>query len=1265
MPFAELLAALMRGAEGSDEATTEGIEAFGKLLSGEEEIRFYVDGTPNFGHQATTVHLLKRVIDVFKFSGAITVVYQDGPPNRESTASKLAKLLTGLVPATIDDDRLEYGTCTRIFFLNYAERAKLAGFPVTLGLTGGADDESVNYAKELNAAVFLRLQPYVWRKPNGAFVPNRIEFRPVDDVARPPVDLSEIADRAFARLAYKFVSAPVAGGVWKWYQTQDFDPTLALNTAKAFAAMKAATERNARIWPVYGLHQFGSDTSKGRDVLLNLLIVGLSHLRSSGASPRPVVMVLLNPAATEGEPADSRTLDTSFVRSFIAANIDAIVKELADEWAFSVAKSRQGPALEQISKALQGYFESLRPDRFAALLPDSPDAIGKGIVAAPDSSVFIAPVGPVPQEVYNAFFATAEMPGVFEGQGTSSLTISLGKPYLQIPKPNVGGDNYPNTLLLGYDYEAEPQFANLASELVRLGFSDYARSGTLYVNTIDNVTVFVNECYRDGSMLSKYFARLLGFFSKDVHDKLLLGLVAVTEVLTAPLNLELAARKAIAPEVPLTLDAVFAALTAAWSGGAVNLFAALPGSQLASYYGAITGATFIVNVAQSDIVKETGAGGSLVAVVVRNGTTTAFGTPFDLELRFTAPFASVVSDLSCRAPDPWILGGVPWIGFEEPGFDMTVSETPAPVRGAAVGKIKGTPLTLGIQYPVQPNQWAVTGTFDAPYPSIATFYSMAGGVNLAQSLPAPLNTLSGFGLREIEIAYDTATPAIAGMMFAFETSEPWTILSSPKLAIQPRVAATIANPASATRTVSYVISGEVTIGTGSMTISAVYPNFQVGGALGSEIALADLMAMFGVNAPVSGAISELSFFYAPALGDYSFATRVDAQWPIVIAGKTIFEITSLGFNVMGTAGANFTVGFSGSTVILPDNPNASITIDVYAEYRSATKSWLFSGKQVAGEISLSGLIAGYLGWSVATDYAIAGLAVSIDTAESSYAFSGRTAAPWVIPFLDASVSASLSAGSKSGAGFGRLDARIVWQNIDLAVFFDYSPAKNTFGMTWGPLEGAVTHDLTTDDWVATLSFTDNVTVGSLIETMVSWATGSAFGLEAPWNLLSDISLSGVALTFTFNKSKPANNRVGLEVSVGPIDVGFARIDGIAVTYQSQAAQKVAVTLTGSFPWNTANTSTLGPWDAAQPGTAPAPAGNGSKYFDLRLLALGQHVTVTGITDAKTVQAAIAILATLPDPEPGVVPDVTFDSESSWLIGADFGVLKIGDGKSME
>src|SRR5262249_51663028 len=236
-----------------------------------------------------------------------------------------------------------------------------------------------------------------------------------------------------------------------------------------------------------------------------------------------------------------------------------------------------------------------------------------------------------------------------------------------------------------------------------------------------------------------------------------------------------------------------------------------------------------------------------------------------------------------------------------------------------------------------------------------------------------------------------------------------------------------------------------------------------------------------------------------------------------------------------------------------------------------------------------------------------------------------------------------------------------------------------FGFTWNDLTGTVVEDKTTGDWTATLTFSKNTTLGSMVETMVSWMRGSPFALESPWDVLNSISLSNLALTFVFNSKDKSREQVKLSVGIGPINLGIARIDGVEIIYgavQDKTGKKTAkkgvhTTLTGSFPWNVGesangDTGTPGPWDASQPGDAPAPPGYGNKYFDLHLLALGQHIEVAGLQSADTVQKAIDCFYKLPIPDPSdpnTKPGVFYNAQNSWLVGTEFGVLRLGDDKS--
>jgi LysM repeat protein len=166
---------------------------------------------------------------------------------------------------------------------------------------------------------------------------------------------------------------------------------------------------------------------------------------------------------------------------------------------------------------------------------------------------------------------------------------------------------------------------------------------------------------------------------------------------------------------------------------------------------------------------------------------------------------------------------------------------------------------------------------------------------------------------------------------------------------------------------------------------------------------------------------------------------------------------------------------------------------------------------------------------------------------------------------------------------------------------------------------------------------------------------------APFNVLDDISLSGLEITYNFTKRK-----VDFTVDIGPIDLGLFKITGITLAYNpdgndgGKSNNKVEITVNGSFAWQDGDSLK---WEPDDPATTPAPPGGGNKYFDLRLLALGQHVTVPGLLEETNVEKVIEKLEVLDIPKPPEIPigganQPTFDATSSWFVAFDFGVLKV-------
>ncbi len=453
-----------------DSSIAKALEGILESIRIQPELRLFVDGTVNCGHQAATVHLLRRLISLTGYRGRVTVVYADilaaGVLGR--TPQKLALLLPGLDPNRIETDAVEYGTCAEIRFLNYDRRAELAG-QAAFGFTAGADDMNINFARELKTDYFLRLQPYLWddgpaKKSERFYQSSRVEtaahyFYPVDHY--PP----------FRAIPYKYAKhdcAAVDDAVWDWYVEQSFDQNLKARTANMRMVYDAARlNPHLLLWPVYGLHQFRERQER---IAANLVTCAREVQRFTG---RRVVLTLLNDAS---EMADFGRIDQT--------------------------------------ETIAGY------DCGRGKYVDVSAPLRDALAAPAADRVLVAAIGPVPGIIYNWLYANCPMPGVFEGQNTSSLAISLGRPFLQMMRGAArAGNPYP-AKIGAHDLTQAAELAHQAAMQLRDSGSD---GGGLA-----NSAAFIAAVSDPGSPLHQYFQALGNYYQMDVHDKCLAGLVALS-----------------------------------------------------------------------------------------------------------------------------------------------------------------------------------------------------------------------------------------------------------------------------------------------------------------------------------------------------------------------------------------------------------------------------------------------------------------------------------------------------------------------------------------------------------------------------------------------------------------------------------------------------------------------------------------------------------------------------------------------------------------
>ena len=508
------------------------------LLAEQSEWRFYVDATRNYGHQAATVSMLHRLIDLSAYSGRILVVYAEhGKASSTSTAEKLALMFAGLLPTDIDDAVVAYGTCKDVRFLAFDRRAELTE-AVAFGFTGGADDMSINLALQLNVRFFARIQPYLWDDPLSASASAYFESSRIEQPSGAHLYMLE-GFPAYRYLALKTAyPSTICPSTWEWYCNQDFDRALACRTNNLRAMLPAHAEgaKSAAplLWPVYGLQHF---PQQAKDILLVLI---LAALRLCTAHPCSIYLCLFSP---------SDELD----------NYIAPAEALADDLArrrrrlsFLSAALRNGRAYKERGK------REARAAGVGALMLDTCPAIDLHIHRSydPDTqrwsdigerlaestayrtapAVHVIEFGPVPAAMFHHCLTCAHLPPVIEGQASTNLLTQLGKPFLHLLRPeHEDRHSYPR---------ADGQFAfphvadeagSIAALIRNLAIRDCActdgEAYSAYCADVELIAEFLRNAIDPGSEAAAYFSSLGRHFRRNGHDKLLLSLLAMREVL--------------------------------------------------------------------------------------------------------------------------------------------------------------------------------------------------------------------------------------------------------------------------------------------------------------------------------------------------------------------------------------------------------------------------------------------------------------------------------------------------------------------------------------------------------------------------------------------------------------------------------------------------------------------------------------------------------------------------------------------------------------
>lgn len=1262
-------------------------------------IRMYVPGTLNYGHQASTVSIMYQLVapfdspaQGFNFAGRIDMYYEPDSP----TGPTLAKLQE-LIPELHRGTTCRIGA-TDIRLIDLADVDEPPETMVQFGFTGGLDRIGgllPDLALRLNVHRFLAIQPYRWDAPEELQGNTEESGDYTDRLVL--TDQRVLGLQSFKQRAY-FMAPPQEP---RW--DQDYGEDSEYHIQAQIVRYLTDPETAIDLGPVYGIRTQALQLEDPADErMFQVLAAALASQRLDNGTiepeVRPVVILSCDNFGTvaeqnqlgdllEGGLSGDEQEAADRIQAAVRAGASTTTPPMQRNWADVRGATARRIWLAQVQA--DTHIDFLWTDLSLAAVQDkvlwARDAPGR---------VILVQLGRIPKPLFIWCMEKSGWPTVFEGQNTGNDALNIGKQYFHVARTENKSVQYP-TDLVGYGAAAAaglyqpalnfsvrtPRSIQRAANQIEADISGWVPTRGLRPPEIagEMIRRYRGEAATDE--LHVYYREVKAFYTNAANDKLRLASSFVEYIEAGDDDAE--DLRATDGPTASVLDEVYARLLLNLSDD--GTLAVVPGAFDA---GGIN--RFYLNVVDEAGLRLTGAEltthYSAEKVLVRieaSGQTALLGVPLAAHLEFTAPDGIVVCDGRYTGAGRWAVDEIPWVALEAPFLNFYTPDRAAPATAAVGGTLASAGVELAFRLPTAEGSWQLVGGFAAPYPSISLFYQLAGGVDLARALPEPFASLAGIGLQDVELVYDQRAGEVAYIGFRMATASTVPLLGS--LALQGITAqVTVLSPADlAARETDWSVVGTFTLGQepeqGTVQLSATGPDLVLAGALvQGALRIEDVIAVFapGVDLGITDEIAVTGFQaeFTPSTGDYHVACALNIGWPVFVAGVKVFEIESLAFAATGRSSSS-AGQLSGYVTIDPDG--APFPLTVYGSYDN--DDWTFGVVQPPGtDFPINTLFNQFLpdGWAPsADDYKIADLHLTVAYTEGSWDFGGRTAGFWTVPFIDAEASAELALGYQAPGtdkptGYTvRLSAELVWHNIDITVHGVYEPEGLEYGVTWGALEGKVvqkTVDGVPGPYTATLKFAEDTTIGSMIETMVSWATGSRFALESPWSVLNAIPVGGLALEYVFDQNAAKNNSVSFRIDIGPLDLGFARIDSVAVVYNDLAEHKVAITLRGSFPWNVGDGAVgdaagLGPWDASAPGAAPAPPGAGNEYLDLRLLALGQHVSDPGLAAAQSVQQAIEIMGQLPDTDPGQLPAVGFSAASSWIIGADLGVLRFEEG----
>ncbi|MBK7338602.1 MAG: hypothetical protein IPJ00_21825 [Saprospirales bacterium] len=566
----------------------------------------------------------------------------------------------------------------------------------------------------------------------------------------------------------------------------------------------------------------------------------------------------------------------------------------------------------------------------------------------------------------------------------------------------------------------------------------------------------------------------------------------------------------------------------------------------------------------------------------------------------------------------------------------------------------------------------------APF-GLADLFQLLGGVNIFQELPSELQIADRFRLLGLGIHFDLPSKKLNFLKAGVELGD-WDIFDGFTVS-SARLDFEITDPFLPSREIATTVGGGYEIKNSSgQTVTALDVELFVPGdgsdweltssgdlgsdaegflgAISGDIQIGDWLP--DTLSAASLSINEFFLRFSPSKKRI-LQTRIDVG--LGLNWEIIPSLLSLGDP------------FLAFDIVWPDktqNPQAKAQIDAklggqigiadailqVVATRNAEKTWRFTGN-LEGEIALIDTARQFLGnginppSSLNTNLTLNTLQIEITLPAGASAKAGLICGAsdlWSLQLGDFSLSAeSLQFGIEHkgpGQTSGLLKGKAKLNGMNLGLSYAFAPAQTKLALDWEGIVG--TYDASGVNASLGLSITDK-SVGDVISLLVKTANPSlgTYRLPEPWDFMDQIPLD-LELTWFIRGAK--KGRLEVTKPFNPsIDLVVVNISGVSIIRTE--AKKVLVSIQG-----------LGhpEWDTANPSSAPPDAGGlGKRLIDLRLLAMGQHVSVQGAAQMKNMKEAISTLRKFTAPGNDGLPNaILFNPQSNWLVGLDFGLLQV-------